>query len=718
MHGRAQLQTPCVVIVTLAVQFLLIHCAAGPVAAQTRPVDESDATASPSAIQAEQPLDDDSDQSDGDDLDALLDLADGDVGQLTRVKVVAPALQMEVTTVSRQKSTVGRSPAAVFVISSEMIRRSGARSVPEVLRLAPGVQVARLDANKWSISIRGFNGRFANKLLVQIDGRSVYTPLFAGVFWDVQDVLLEDVERIEVIRGPGATIWGANAVNGVINIITRKAADTQGVYVMGGAGTEQRGFGGARYGGTIGDNMAYRVYGKWSDRDRGFAPNDNAHDDWRQVRTGFRLDWNATCADTVTFQGDYYDGFSGQRNLLPAPTMPPAFVQVVDDDFHVSGGNVLGRWTHQLADDSDWTVQLYYDRTERSLNTTNFSEDRDTFDLDFQYRVPIGADHRVIMGAGYRLSEDSISNAQTLAFLPPQRSLSLFSYFIQDEVTLLDDLLYLTAGSKFQHNDFTGFEIQPTARLLWTPTERHSIWAAVSHAVRTPSRGDDDTVLTVLPQSIPPLPPPTFTVINGNRAFDSEELTAFEFGYREQPTKEFSWDLAVFLHEYRNLSGSTPGMPFGGAGFPLVGPSFLPLNISNTGDGFTYGFELASSLTLSPTWRVSGAYSFLRMDLDQDPSEGNSPRNQAYVMSSWDVSDDVELDVTARYVDELSGFPIDSYFASDVRLGWQLTPTMEFSLVARHLLDAEHPEYGFDSFTGNIATEVQREMYGMISVRY
>lgn len=646
-----------------------------------------------------------------DELDALLELADKDVDMLSQVKVVAPALEMEVTTVSRQKSTVGRSPAAVFVISSEMIRRAGVRSIPEALRLAPGVQVARLDSNKWSISIRGFNGRFANKLLVQIDGRSVYTPLFAGVFWDVQDVLLEDVERIEVIRGPGATIWGANAVNGVINIITKKASDTQGLYVMAGAGTE-RGFSGARYGGMIGDNAAFRIYGKWFERDTGFAPNGAAHDDWRQARTGFRLDWTPTCSDTFTFQGDYYDGFSGQRNLFAAPASPPGFVQVLDDDFHVSGGNVLGRWTRTLSNESDWSLQLYYDRTERSLRQESFRENRDTIDVDFQYRMPLNADHKLIMGAGYRFSEDSITNTDSIAFLPAQRDINLFSYFIQDEITLLDDELYLTAGSKFQHNDFTGFEMQPTLRLLWTPTERHSIWTAVSHAVRTPSRAEDDSRVTLLPQVIFPLPPPTFTLVNGNREFESEELTAFEFGFREQPTEQFSWDLAVFLHEYRNLTGSAPGFPFGG------GPSFQPITVVNSGNGHTYGFELAANYQIAPAWSLSGAYSFLRMDLDGDGSEGESPRNQFYAMSSWDICDDVELDVIARYVDQLSGFPVDSYFTADVRVGWHLTPNMELSLIGRHLLDAEHPEFGFDGFTGNVATEVEREFYGMVSLRY
>lgn len=685
---------------------------------QSNPVNSQTGSESPDVSGVEAAEDAGTGQLQEDDLDALLKLAENDVGKLAQVKVVAPSLQMEVTTVSRQKSTVGRSPAAVYVISNEMIRRSGVTSIPEALRLAPGVQVARLDANKWSISIRGFNGRFANKLLVQIDGRTVYTPLFAGVFWDVQDVLLEDVERIEIIRGPGATIWGANAVNGVINVITKKAADTQGVYAMGGSGTEERGFAAVRYGGKLSDEATYRIYGKMFDRDAAFVPNGVAHDDWRKAQSGMRIDWNPTFNDTVTLQGDFYNGYSGQRNIFAAPSSPPFFVETVDNDFHNVGGNVLGRWTHELGEESDWSLQCYYDHTGRSLAGTTFSEDRDTFDVDFQYRVPMGADHRLIMGAGYRLSADSINSTSAISFSPADRSINLFSYFIQDEITLVDDLLFLTAGSKFQHNDFTGFELQPTARLLWTPTERHSIWGAVSHAVRTPSRAEDDARITLLPQSLPPLPPPTFTIINGNRAFESEELTAFEIGYREQPTEVFSWDLAVFLHEYRNLTGTQPGMPYGGPGFPAMGPSFLPASIINSGNGFTYGFELAANLAVTPKWDISGAYSLLRMDLDNDTSEGASPRNQIYTMSSWDLSKNVELDLITRYVDQLSGFPVNSYLTADVRLAWQMTKSTELSLVGRQLMDASHPEFGFDPYTGNVATEIQREFYGMVTMRY
>jgi iron complex outermembrane recepter protein len=650
----------------------------------------------------------------GENIDQLLELAEQNVDELSRVRVTSPALDLVVTTVSRQKSTVGRTPAAVFVITNEMIRRSGATSIPEVLRMAPDVQVARLDSNKWAISIRGFNGRFANKLLVQIDGRSVYTPLFAGVFWDVQDVVLEDIERIEVIRGPGATVWGANAVNGVINIITKRASETQGYYAQVIAGKEDRAVTTARVGGQISENAHYRVYGKWFERDEGFAPNDAAHDDWRIGRGGFRIDWEPSCCDLITYQGDYYDGYAGQRSLLSNPTSPPDFFRISDTDFHVAGGNVLWRWTHQLSDDSDWSAQAYYDRTERALVNEQFREDRDTIDFDFQHRFPLADNHSFIWGFGYRYTEDFIVNqAPTLIFTPTRRTDDLFSYFVQDEITLIDELLVATLGSKFQHNDYTGFEAQPTARLLWTPSERHSIWGAVSRAVRTPSRAEDDVQITLLPSVVPGLPPPTFSQILGTRGITSEVLWAYECGVRVQATEQFSWDLALFFHDYEDLSSTTPGTPYGPA-FPPFGPTFLPLSLGNASAGETYGFELGAAYDPTPTLHIFGTYSLLIMDLGGSSTEGQSPRNQAYVQASWDVGPRTEFDLIGRYVDRLPSLGVPSYTTMDARLAYWVTPNLEAAVVGRQLLDSSHSEFGFDTFTGNVNTEVQRDVYASL----
>ncbi|NQT13831.1 MAG: TonB-dependent receptor [Planctomycetes bacterium] len=662
-----------------------------------------------------------------DDLNDILSLADESLESLAKADVVVPGMDMEVSTVSRTESTVGRSPAAVFVITNEMIRRSGARNIPDVLRMAPGLQVARIDANKWAVSARGFNGYFANKLLVQIDGRSVYTPLYAGVYWDVQELVLDDIERIEVVRGPGAAVWGANAVNGVINIITKDARETQGSLVQGGAGTEERGFTTVRVGGRLGDDAHYRVYGKWFERDRGFMPTGNAPDDWRQGRAGFRIDFGPTCCDTITLQGDYYNGTSGNRNLLPGFT-PPDFATTYDEDADISGGNVLLRWSRVLDERSDWSVQFYYDRTCREMMGSGFGEDRDTIDLDFQHRFPLAERHSLIWGFGYRNTKDTIQSVPFyLTFDPNQRADDLFSYFVQDEITLREDQLYLTVGSKFEHNDYTGFEYQPTGRLLWTPSPRHSIWTSISRAVRTPSRAEDDVQIAGSPVAIlppPPVPVPIFPLLTGSRGLQAEDLLAYEAGIRVQPTDAFYWDLAVFFNTYDDLIAVAPGMPVPGTtpvGWPAL---FVPGQGANLMDAETYGVELAASYELNPCWRVHGAYTLLRMALRTDPGiqplarNGENPRNQFYLALSGDLDHDLQLDLIGRYTDSLPAMGVPSYVVMDARVAWHASPNLEMFVVGRNLLDQEHPEFGSDALTGAVGTEVQHEVYGGLTWRY
>ena len=666
------------------------------------------------------------------DPDDILSLADESLESLSAKDVVVPSMDMQVSTVSRTESTVGRSPAAVFVISNEMIRRSGATSIPEVLRMAPGVQVARIDANKWAVTIRGFTGRFANKLLVQIDGRSIYTPLFGGVWWDVQDVVLEDVERIEVIRGPGATVWGANAVNGIINIITKKTSDTQGAYVQSGVGTEELGFATARYGGQIGDNAHYRVYGKWFERDAGFATADRAHDDWRMGRGGFRTDWSPTACDTVTLQGDYHDGMSGERSRYPALAPATNFVTAVDQDESTRGGNMLFRWRRKLSDDSDWALQTYYDRTERALQGFGFAEDRDTFDLDFQHRFPLGSVHSMIWGCGYRNTKDAIDNSDLLigsqpvnSFTPNERTDDLFSYFVQDKITLREELLYFTVGSKFEHNDYTGFEFQPTARLLWTPSARRSVWAAISRAVRTPTRADEDIGLIGRPVGIVPPATPVLQDTVGSRLAASEEVMAYEAGIRVQPTDRFFWDLAGFFNQYENLRSLDYALsPVPGPGGSLI----VNGTIGDNNRAQTYGFEIAGTYDATDHWRLYAAYNFLVLvPSTNSGSEMGDPRNQFYLQSSWDLRRDLHFDTVWRYVDSVPGVVdpdgsvrpgVPAYSALDVRLAWDARPGMELAVVGRHLLDSSHLEAPRDSFLGTVNTEVEAEVYGTLTWRY
>ncbi len=628
--------------------------------------------------------------------------------------VLVPALEQEVTTVARQPSTVGRSPAAVFVITNEMIRRSGVTSIMDALRLAPGVNVAKIDSNKWAISVRGLQDRFASRLLVQIDGRSIYTPIFGGVWWDVQDVVLQDVERIEVIRGPGATVWGANAVNGIINIITKSAKDSQGGMIVGGGGTYERGFSTVRYGGGNGDDFHWRVYGKQFERDRGFAPGGEALDDWRQGRAGFRMDWEPTCCDSLTLEGDYYDGQSGVGLADTVSDPTSAVLLPFRDAEDVSGENVLFRWQREQSEESDWTLQAYYDRAVRDSRL--FRYDRETFDLDFQHRFRLGCYHKVIWGLGYRLYSDNFrtQNAFFIDYDPAARDYDIPSAFVQDEMTLLEDVLYFTAGTKLSVNDFSGFEVQPTARLLWRPSERAAAWAAVSRAVVTPTRTGHDITFRL------PAAPGVFVEVLGDESFEAEVLWSFELGWRAQPTDDFSWDLALFSFDYDGVLSRRFLPPEPGQG-PALGTTVLPFPTGNFVDAEHYGFELGAAWDITPCWRFSTQYSFVQIQHHAQPGaenespEGLTPHNQVCLQSSWDLAHGLEFDVIGRYVDNVPALDIPQYFTMDLRLGWRPNDCWEFSAVGQNLLDRSQREHR-DGFVSG--TEVERGVYGQVVRRW
>ncbi len=441
-------------------------------------------------------------------------------------------MDIPVTSVTREASTVGHSPAAIFVITQEMIRRSGATCIPEALRMAPGIEVARISSDKWAITCRGFNDAFANKLLVLIDGRTVYTPVFSGVYWDTQDVLMEDIERIEVIRGPGGTLWGANAVNGVINVITKQAKDTQGSFVSVGGGTEELFNSAVRYGGKFGDDGYYRIYGKQFERGTFYDPDGDPQDAWRQGRFGFRTDMklDREKSSSLTVQGDHYVGVSGFSDTL-ASTLPPFAVPISGKE-DVTGDNVLARLRHVYDEDSDWALQMYYDQYLRPGGVID--EAVRTFDVDFQYRFPLTERQKITCGAGFRGVHDSLPSNDdfTEHFVPVERTYNLTSQFIQDEISLVTDKLDLTLGVKMEQNAFTGLEVQPSARLLWSIDRRHSAWGAISRAIRTPSRAEENIVLTSYAGM-----PEVFSRVYGNPDEQSEQLMAYELGYRRRPRR-------------------------------------------------------------------------------------------------------------------------------------------------------------------------------------
>ncbi len=655
---------------------------------------------------------------------ALSPAVDASVQKLTLASVsdltelsLEELMEVEVTSVSRKKQMLSEAAAAVYVISQEDIRRSGATSIPEVLRLVPGLQVARINSNKWAVTSRGFNGLFANKLLVLIDGRSVYTPLFAGVRWDAQDTLLEDVERIEVIRGPGGTLWGANAVNGVINIITKSAKRTQGALVSGGGGDQERGFGAVRYGGALGRGAYMRLYARYFDRDDfEDALGGDAGDRWKMYRGGFRMDWDVSGRDALTLQGDVYDGEAGQSISLPS--LSPPSVVAVEEDFDTSGGNVLTRWGWTFSDSSDLALQLYYDHTRRT--DLNLVERRDTYDVDFQHRFPLPGGQEVVWGLGYRYTRDRTEGTFAVSFDPGRRSDELWSAFVQDEMHFLDDRLRIILGSKFEENDYAGFEAQPNARVLWKPARDHTLWAAVSRAVRTPSRSDTDIRINFDIFAVPGAPPTLLSIFGSD--IESEDLLAYEIGYRGEPSERLSVDMAAFFNIYKHLVTREPGVPFVETDPP---PAHMvqPFTFDNKMDGETFGAEAALKLRVTEAWRLIAGYSWLKMDLSLDGSsgdtvslsaEGSSPRHQFNVRSHLDLPRKVEFDAALYYVDDLPAQGVPDYTRVDARLGWRPTDGLELSLALQNIFDKRHPEF-VSVVSGLSSCEAPRSVYGKIT---
>jgi len=626
-----------------------------------------------------------------------------DIEQLARTPVVVPSMDIPVTSVTKQESTVGRSAAAVFVITPEMIRRSGATCIPEALRMAPGLDVAQVNSNAWAISARGFNSAFSNKLLVLIDGRSVYNPDFSGVYWNMQDVLLEDVERIEVVRGPGGTLWGSNAVNGVINIITKKAADTQGAYVAAGGGSQKQLLDGARYGGQLGDDAHYRVYAKHFEQGPGFDPDRPTYDDWRQGRFGFRVDWRpgGDDSDTLTIQGDHFVGSTG-NSLIPTTT---------DLLTHQNGENLLARWRHVLDEDSDWTLQMYYDAWMQD-NTMQTEQVR-TFDVDFQYRFPVGRRHGITCGAGFRNVDSFFGGGDTFTnwYPYPYLTMNYSNQFVQDEITLVEDRLFLTLGSKLEQNPFTGLEYQPNIRLLYAPDKRHSVWGAVSRAVRTPSRYQEQVTLT-----LPPLFPNVYPRVYGSNASRSEAVLAYELGYREQTTERLSWDIAAFYNVYDNLWCTVQGK------IQWKDPVIVPMLLTNGPRANAYGVELSGNYELTERWRLYAQYTFYQMHIYKDPLQsiesGNDPCHQVYLRSGWNLRENLDFDLMFRYVDSLAVLEVPSYTSLDARLAWRPRKNWEAAVVGQNLLQAHHWEFAGDSMYSPIyATAVPRGVYATLTWR-
>lgn len=633
-------------------------------------------------------------------------------------------MAVEVTTASKRAERASDAAAAVFVLTRDDISRSGAVTVADALRLVPGVNVAQINANSWAVTVRGFNSRFSNKLLVMIDGRSVYTPLFSGVLWDQQSVVLEDVERIEVVRGPGGTLWGANAVNGVINIITRSSRDTQGVLVKATGGDEYQAEALIRVGGAIGETGAFRLYGKLEQFDENkTAAGVDANDDWRNFRGGFRTDFDLSARDTLTITGEVSVIDAGET--LDVPLLTPPFVERQDADINRLGAHILTQWTRDLGDGSELFLQGFIDYSD--IEIPQGEEKRLTLDIAAQHSRPLGERHDLLWGVGFRNISDEITNGDFVAFADTERSDQIFSGFVQDTYKAAETL-DLILGAKFEHNDYTGFEIQPSARFVWRAQESVTVWGAVSRAVRTPSRAEDDiqAIASVIPPGAPgnPSPLPLALQFTGDRSIDSETLIAYELGARFRVSEAVSVDVTGFYNKYADLRGSRIGAPV--VTLAPTPRAVLPLTVDELVDADTQGVEAVLDWQVAPNWRLQATYAYLGIDGDApvfpdvlaSAPGGADPSHTANLRSLVDVTKNLKVDAAVRFVDDLEGFNIQSYVALDMRAAWRLNDQIEVAVTGRNLTQGEHFEFGTDPSFSTVPTSVERSVFASLSAKF
>lgn len=639
-----------------------------------------------------------------------------DLGEMS----IEQLMQIKVISAGKKEQPLVDTAAAVYVITQEEIRRSGVTSVAEALRLAPGVQVARISANSWAITIRGFNYRYADKLLVLIDGRTVYSPIFGGVFWEIRDLMLEDIERIEVIRGPGGTMWGANAMNGVINIISKRARDTQGGLVTAAGGSQAYASSAARYGALAGKEFAYRLYGRYSrlgDSPARQAPGPEAYDAWQLGHMGFVGDWQRR-DDTLTVSGDVFRGL--EHEVFPLPLLQPPYATGLQYNFTSRGGNLLTRWEHRSNDRSDFAIQAFYDRVDRPSPV--FATSSQVFDLDFQQHRLLPGRHELVWGLGFRATQSNTRGSYVMEFNPSRLTLFTTNGFVQDEIALVPSRLWATAGTKLEHNEYTGYELQPNFRLRWKPHREHMLWAAVSRAITIPN--DLQALARRLEATFPgPNGMLGGVVLMGRRDLSEQALLAYEFGYRAQPSRNTAVDVAVFYNIYHDFINAWPGPPQVNPSGPP--PQFVvPAYFRNNTATRAYGAEFSVSYAPGPMWKLSASYTWLVIrpyPLD-DPWEapfraGDSPRNQFQLHSYFSLPRNLEFDSGLYYVSPLSAQLVPGYTRVDTRLGWRPSERLEFSLGLQNLLQPRHIEFLSPSEWGQHA-QVGRSVYGNVTWRF
>ena len=626
-------------------------------------------------------------------------------------------MNVEVTLPSRKAEKLSKSTAAIFVLTHEDIERSGALCLPDLLRLIPGIQVSQLDANKWGISSRGGNSILANKLLVLIDGRSVYTPVFSGVTWESQDLLLENIDRIEVIRGPGGSLWGANAVNGVINIITKQAKETQGTTITTGTGTHNKIMTSIIQGGRIDQNSYYQLYFKTHHRDMFELGNgQDAYDQWHMNRIGFQVDLESFSNSALNFQGSIFDGKANQT--LDTSGMWTEIFQHPKNQIKNRGGYVMAQFNHQISRYSEMTAQLSYDRLER-IDYNLLGGKYDQIDFDFQHQKVINWKHTLLWGGGYRWIQDKIDSTGLGYFIPASRKYQVINAFIQDHIQINRDIFRLTIGSKFEYNDFSGFEIQPSFRGLYTPNEEMTTWFAVSRAVRTPSRGDHD--FSVIYQQSDTM----HVQLRGTDTFQAEQVIAYELGQRWYPDKKLSIDITAFLMRYNNLRSFEPKWTdtYYAAEHPDI--RIRPFDAENNLKTTTTGVELVSDAYIIPNWRLRSSYSFLNLDVDlsssanliADKSRGQNAQHKAYLWNSWEMNEQITADAIVRFVGKLTALNIPDYVTGDVQISWHPNNHFNLTLIGRNLFENLHIEHK-ELLIAIVPSYIERSVYGAIEWRF
>jgi iron complex outermembrane receptor protein len=609
-------------------------------------------------------------------------------------------MSIEVVSVGKKKERLSAVPASLDVITSEEIRRSGAGRLPEILRLSPLLYVGRSNTHTWAISARGFNRVRANKLLVLMDGRSLYTPLFSGVAWDMQDTMVEDIDQIEVIAGPGGALWGTNAVNGIINIMTKEAKETQGLLISSRFGDEDRSILSIRQGGLLGEDTYYRVYAKNIVADDSVFPTgQDAGDDSRMSQGGFRID-REIGSDAYTLQGDYYPEGKHDHPTHNFRGLPNGRIVTVG----VSGGNLLSRWKRQISAQSDLQFQFYYDYTNQDRPPLA-TEMRETVDFDFQHRFPAGPKHDLIWGLGYQVSRDETVGGEVVSWNPQNETLFLKTAFLEDEIELIPGRLAWRLGSKFEYNDYTGFEAQPSTRLAWAPSENWTVWTAISKGVKTISRSDQSIEVRI------PLPSRTITLY-GNPDIKSEEVTSYELGYRVLPRPDIHISLSGFYSLYDHVRS-----------IETISPTIWKFD--NKAEGNTWGGDLIAGIQITPQWRGTMGYTYLREDLAVEPGstdttwgrfERNDAKHQLSIGSALDLPYKTQLDIGARYVDDLPEPIVPDYTEISARLGWRPSSNMELSIGGENLLHDRHVEFDSSPFiTGEPKIEIERRFYVKIT---